>query len=72
MANIHYRLPKRHTVFRAIAITVVVMLVSFAGLALYVYEQSIGKFEIRRLSLPTRIFTDFTPLRPGVALAPMT
>ena len=70
MANIHYRLPKRRTVFRAIAIAVVVMLVSFAALALYVYKLSIGKFEIRRLSLPTRIFTDFTPLRPGVALAP--
>ena len=53
-----------------ISISVVVVLVLIAILALYVYKQSIGKFEIRRLSLPTRIFTDFTPLRGGVVLGP--
>ncbi|HEX3578618.1 MAG TPA: hypothetical protein VHY33_08660, partial [Thermoanaerobaculia bacterium] len=53
-----------------ISISVVVVLVLIAILALYVYKQSVGKFEIRRLSLPTRIFTDFTPLRSGVVLGP--
>lgn len=66
--DIKYRLPKRRTVLRAIGIAFVVMLVAVAALALYVYKQSVGKFEIRRLSLPTRIFTDYTPLRGGVAL----
>jgi len=46
------------------------MLVGAAGLALYVYKQSVGKFEIRRLSLPTRIFADYTPLGPGFAIQP--
>lgn len=53
-----------------ISISVVVILVAIAALALYVYKQSVGKFEIRRLSLPTRIFTDFTPLHGGVVLGP--
>lgn len=64
------RLPRRGTVFQVISISVVVVLVAFAALTLYVYKQSVGKFEIRRLSLPTRIFTDFTPLRGGVILSP--
>jgi penicillin-binding protein 1B len=64
------RLPSRRTVFQAISISVAVILVATALLALYVYKQSVGKFEIRRLSLPTRIFTDFTPLHGGVVLGP--
>src|SRR5664279_5190765 len=63
-------LPRRRTVFQAISITVAVILVLILGLTLYAYRQSVGKFEIRRLSLPTRIFTDFTPLRGGVVLGP--
>jgi penicillin-binding protein 1B len=39
------------------------------ALSAYVYLQSIRTFEVRRLSLPTRIYTDFTPLRPGVAIS---
>ncbi len=53
-----------------ISISVAVVFVATALLALYVYKQSVGKFEIRRLSLPTRIFTDFTPLHGGVVLGP--
>jgi penicillin-binding protein 1B len=64
------RLPSRRTVFKVISISVGVLLFLFLALGLYVYKQSIGKFEIRRLSLPTRIFTDFTPLRAGVVLGP--
>src|SRR4051794_21948196 len=70
MATFKARLPRRRTVFQVISISVVVVLVLIAILALYVYKQSVGKFEIRRLSLPTRIFTDFTPLHTGVVLGP--
>ncbi|HEV7426436.1 MAG TPA: PBP1A family penicillin-binding protein [Thermoanaerobaculia bacterium] len=70
MATFKARLPRRRTVFQVISISVVVVLVLIAILALYVYKQSVGKFEIRRLSLPTRIFTDFTPLRTGIVLGP--
>jgi penicillin-binding protein 1B len=70
LATFRARLPRRRTVFQVISISVVVVLVLIAILALYVYKQSVGKFEIRRLSLPTRIFTDFTPLRGGVVLGP--
>jgi len=59
----------RRKIFKILGIAVVVFLVAVAALALYVYKQSIGKFEVRRLSLPTRIYADFTPLRPGVPLA---
>ena len=63
--------PRRRTVFQVISISVVVVLVADrASSALYVYKQSVGKFEIRRLSLPTRIFADYTPLRRGVVLGP--
>ncbi len=64
------RLPRRGLVFQVISISVAVILVTTALLALYVYKQSVGKFEIRRLSLPTRIFTDFTPLHGSVVLGP--
>src|SRR5258706_14757862 len=70
MTAFHTHLPRRRTVFQAISIAIAVVFVSTALLALYVYKQSVGKFEIRRLSLPTRIFTDYTPLRGGVVLGP--
>jgi penicillin-binding protein 1B len=70
LATFRERLPSRRTVFKVISISVVVVIALIAILALYVYKQSVGKFEIRRLSLPTRIFTDFTPLRGGVVLGP--
>lgn len=68
MANFTPRMPTRRTVFKVLSISVVVFLVAFAALALYVYKQSVGHFEVRRLSLPTRIYADYTPLRPGEAL----
>ena len=64
------RLPTRRTVFQIISIVVVVCIVFVALLALYVYKQSVGRFELRRLSLPTRIYADYTPLKPGVPLGP--
>jgi penicillin-binding protein 1B len=67
-AEFRARLPRRRLVFQVISISFVVVLVVILLLGLYVYKQSVGKFEIRRLSLPTRIFTDFTPLHGGVVL----
>ena len=61
---------RRGLIFRIISIAVVVILVGVAAVALYVYRQSVGKFEIRRLSLPTRIYADYTPLKPGSAISP--
>lgn len=69
-AEFKERLPPRRIVFKAISISAGVFVVAIALLTLYVYKQSVGKFEIRRLSLPTRIFTDFTPLRAGIVLGP--
>src|ERR1051325_3851174 len=68
--NFKSRLPKRRTVFRVLSIAVLVFFVAVAALGLYVYKQSVGKFELRRLSLPTRIFADYTPLRAGVSMSP--
>jgi penicillin-binding protein 1B len=64
------RMPSRRTVFKVISISVIVVCVLVAALTLYVYKQSVGRFEIRRLSLPTRIFADYTPLKPGLTMAP--
>jgi penicillin-binding protein 1B len=61
-------MPSRRTVFQVISISVVVALVALALLALYVYKEAVGKFEIRRLSLPTRIYSDYTPLQAGLIL----
>src|SRR5579859_5457266 len=63
-------MPTRRAIFRAISIVVIAILVVIAGLAIYVYKASIGKFEVRRLSLPTRIYADYTPLKAGTLLAP--
>src|SRR4051794_20588964 len=62
------RLPSRRTVFRTISIVVVTGIVLMAALTAYVYKQSVGKFELRRLSLPTRVFADYTPLKAGVSM----
>ena len=59
----------RGNIFRAISIVVVAIVVGIGALFLYVYKESVGRFQLRRLSLPTRIFADFTPLKPGVPLA---
>src|ERR1043165_5969535 len=70
MATFTPRLPKRRTVFRIISIGVVTLLVAFVAVAAYVYKTSVGHFELRRLSLPTRIFAEYTPLKAGEAMQP--
>lgn len=62
--------PSRRIVFQTISIVVVAVLVLIALLAIYVYKESVGKFEIRRLSLPTRVYADYTLLHSGVVISP--
>ena len=69
MPNFTPRLPRRRTVFKIISITVGVLLVLFILLALWVYRTSVKTFEVRRLSLPTRIYADYTPLKQGAVMS---
>ncbi len=62
------RIPKRRTVFQTISVVVVLFLIAFGVLGFWVYRQSVRRFEVRRLSLPTRIYADYMPLRPDTAL----
>jgi len=62
------RIPKRRTVFQTLSIVVVSLLIGLTVLGFWVYRQSVGRFEVRRLSLPTRIFADYMPLRPDTPL----
>ncbi len=62
------RIPKRRTVFQTISILVFFFLAAFGALGFWVYRQSVRRFEVRRLSLPTRIYADYTPLRPDTPL----
>ena len=68
MRNFTPRLPKRRTVFRVISISVLILLAAFLGMAVYVYRISVGHFQLRRLSLPTRIYADYVPLQTGMPL----
>ena len=63
------RLPPRRTVFRIISWTVASLLVLLVLAGIWVYRESVSRFQVRRLRLPTRIYADFTPLAPGVAMS---
>jgi len=69
MPDLASRLPRRRTVFKIITYTVGTLFVLFVLLAIYVYRQSVSTFEVRRLSLPTRIYADYTPLKAGVTMS---
>jgi penicillin-binding protein 1B len=69
MATIAPRLPRRRTVFKVITWTVGVLFALFILLAIWVYRESVSTFEVRRLSLPTRIYADYTPLKAGITLS---
>ena len=62
------RLPTRRTVFRAISITFGVFVALFLILGIWVYRESVGRFEVRKLRLPTRIYADYTRLAPGTPM----
>ena len=63
-----WRRPTRRSVFRTISWTVTGLLVLFVILGIWVYRSAVGRFEVRRLRLPTRIYTDYTPLQAGLPL----
>jgi penicillin-binding protein 1B len=62
------RRPSRRTVFRAISWTVGTLTVLFLILGIWIYRESVGRFQVRRLRLPTRIYADYMPLAAGNAL----
>ncbi|HYO78864.1 MAG TPA: transglycosylase domain-containing protein [Thermoanaerobaculia bacterium] len=64
------RLPPRRTIFRIISWTVGGLLVLLVLAGIWVYRESVGRFQVRRLRLPTRIYADYTPLAPGRAMRP--
>jgi penicillin-binding protein 1B len=63
-----FRRPTRRTVFRTISWTVGIGLLLLVVLGIWVYRSAIGRFEVRRLRLPTRIYADYTPLNNGAVL----
>ncbi len=60
--------PARRTVFRVIRWTVGVFFVLILLVGVWIYRQSVSKFQVRRLRLPTRIYADYVPLQQGNAL----
>jgi penicillin-binding protein 1B len=60
------RMPPRRTIFRILSWGFVAFVVLFTILGVWVYRSSVGRFQIRKLRLPTRIYADITPLQPGV------
>jgi penicillin-binding protein 1B len=64
-----FRRPTRRTVFRVISWTVGAFLVLLLVLGVWIYRESVGRFQVRRLRLPTRIYADYMPLAPGNALS---
>lgn len=62
------RLPTRRTMFRTLAIGTMLIAIVVVVLATLVYLEAVRTFEVRRVSLPTRIFTDLTLLEPGSPL----
>jgi penicillin-binding protein 1B len=66
--NWRQRMPPRRTVFKVISWTVAGGLLLFLVLGIWIYRSSVGRFQIRKLRLPTRIYADYTPLQPGMPL----
>jgi len=61
-------MPPRRTIFKIISWTVGGLLVLFLVLGIWIYRESVGRFQVRKLRLPTRIYADYTPLQPGTPL----
>lgn len=62
------KLSRRGMIFRGISIAFGIGLALLVILTVWVYRQSVGRFEVRRLRLPTRIYADYTPLTPGTPM----
>lgn len=63
-----FHMPPRRTVFKIISWTVGSLFVLLLLLGIWVYRESVGRFQVRKLRLPTRIYADYTPLIPGTPL----
>ncbi|MFZ2492754.1 MAG: PBP1A family penicillin-binding protein, partial [Thermoanaerobaculia bacterium] len=68
MANFSPRMPSRRTIFRTGGYAFLAFLLLFIAVGIWVYRQSTGRFELRKLRLPTRIYADLTPLTPGLPM----
>jgi penicillin-binding protein 1B len=64
-----FRRPSRGSVFRALTIGSTVFLLLVVAIGIWLYIESVRTFEVRRVSLPTRIYTDATPLEPGMPMS---
>src|SRR5262245_12211928 len=60
-----WKRPTRRQVFRAISWTVGIGFILLVALGYWVYRSAVGRFEVRRLRLPTRIYADYMPLTAG-------
>ena len=69
MARFVSRLPSRGKVFRTLTILTILVAVAVVVTAAYVYYEAVRTFEVRRVSLPTRVYTDLTPLVAGASLS---
>ena len=67
-ARRRFRRPTRRTVFRAISWSVGAIALLLLILGIWIYRESVGRFQVRRLRLPTRIYADMMPLQAGNAL----
>jgi penicillin-binding protein 1B len=61
-------MPRRGTIFRILSWTVGASLLLLLVLGFWLYRESVGRFQVRKLRLPTRIYADYTPLTPGATL----
>ncbi len=60
--------PTRRQVFRVLRWSVGVFVVLFLALGFWVYRSAVGRFQVRKLRLPTRIYADYVPLKPGMRM----
>jgi penicillin-binding protein 1B len=67
-AKLRARMPRRGTIFRVLSIGFGSLLLLFLILGIWVYRQSVSRFEVRKLSLPTRVYADYTPLAAGTPM----
>jgi penicillin-binding protein 1B len=62
------RRPTRRTVFRVISWSFLALIGIIVLLGIWVYRESVSRFQVRRLRLPTTIYADYTPLQAGLAM----
>lgn len=63
-----FTLPPRRQLLRWIGWSAAAFAVLFTVLGVWVYRSAVGRFQVRRLRLPTRIYADYQPLRAGVPM----